>query len=314
MKYLFGPINSRRLGISLGVDLVPFKTCSMDCVYCECGATTDLTIERREYVPTADVISELDSYLGDAPAIDVITFSGSGEPTLHSRIGDIIRFLKEHYPKYRIVVLTNGSLFWMGDVRKAVHDADILVPSLDAATERGVAAINRPADGITAERIVEGLIALRREFSGEIRLEVFIVPGMNDSDTEIHALKQACEAIRPDSIQLNTLDRPGTVETVRKASADTIARITEMLHPLPVEVIGKPDYSRDVSPIRGDIDESIIRTLTRRPSTSDDLAKSLDVRTTEVIKILARMIDEGRIEEKVQERGTFYCLRHTEQH
>jgi wyosine [tRNA(Phe)-imidazoG37] synthetase (radical SAM superfamily) len=314
MKYLFGPVNSRRLGISLGVDLVPFKTCSMDCVYCECGATTDLTIERREYVPTGDVIRELDSYLKDSPAIDVITFSGSGEPTLHSGIGDIIRFLKEHYPQYRIVVLTNGSLFWMEDVRKAVHDADILVPSLDAVTERGVADINRPAEGITADRILEGLAALRREFSGEIRLEIFIVPEMNDSDSELAALKQACDSIRPDIIQLNTLDRPGTVETVRKASADIIDRVTRMLHPLPVEVIGKPDYSREVSPIRGDIDESIIRTLTRRPSTSDDLAKSLDIRPAEVIKILARMIDEGRIKEKIQERGTFYCLRHTEQH
>jgi len=313
MKYIFGPINSRRLGVSLGVDLMPFKTCSMDCVYCECGATTDLTIERREYVPTAEVIAELDEYLKNGPSIDVITFSGSGEPTLHSGIGEIITFLKEHYSRYKIVVLTNGSLFWMEDVRKAVLGADILVPSLDAVTEKGVAEINRPAEGITAAGIVEGLSALRREFSGEIRLEVFIVPGMNDSDSELNALKQACEAIRPDSIQLNTLDRPGTVETVKKASADTIDRITNMLLPLPVEVIGKPDYSREVSPIRGDIDDAVIRTVTRRPSTVEDLARSLDVRPAEVIKILARMIDEGLVEEKVRERGTFYCLKSSDQ-
>ncbi|HPQ54755.1 MAG TPA: radical SAM protein [Spirochaetota bacterium] len=313
MKYIFGPINSRRLGVSLGVDLMPFKTCSMDCVYCECGATTDLTIERREYVPTAEVIAELDSYLKNGPSIDVITFSGSGEPTLHSGIGEIITFLKEHYSRYKIVVLTNGSLFWMEDVRKAVLGADILVPSLDAVTEKGVAEINRPAEGITAAGIVEGLSALRREFSGEIRLEVFIVPGMNDSDSELNALKQACEAIRPDSIQLNTLDRPGTVETVKKASADTIDRITNMLLPLPVEVIGKPDYSREVSPIRGDIDDAVIRTVTRRPSTVEDLARSLDVRPAEVIKILARMINEGLVEEKVRERGTFYCLKSSDQ-
>ncbi|HON79071.1 MAG TPA: radical SAM protein [Spirochaetota bacterium] len=313
MKYIFGPINSRRLGVSLGVDLMPFKTCSMDCVYCECGATTDLTIERREYVPTAEVIAELDSYLKNGPSIDVITFSGSGEPTLHSGIGEIITFLKEHYSRYKIVVLTNGSLFWMEDVRKAVLGADIIVPSLDAVTEKGVAEINRPAEGITAAGIVEGLSALRREFSGEIRLEVFIVPGMNDNDSELNALKQACEAIRPDSIQLNTLDRPGTVETVKKASADTIDRITNMLLPLPVEVIGKPDYSREVSPIRGDIDDAVIRTVTRRPSTVEDLARSLDVRPAEVIKILARMIDEGLVEEKVRERGTFYCLKSSDQ-
>jgi len=313
MKYIFGPINSRRLGVSLGVDLMPFKTCSMDCVYCECGATTDLTIERREYVPTAEVIAELDSYLKNGPSIDVITFSGSGEPTLHSGIGEIITFLKEHYSRYKIVVLTNGSLFWMEDVRKAVLGADIIVPSLDAVTEKGVAEINRPAEGITAAGIVEGLSALRREFSGEIRLEVFIVPGMNDNDSELNALKQACEAIRPDSIQLNTLDRPGTVETVKKASADTIDRITNMLLPLPVEVIGKPDYSREVSPIRGDIDDAVIRTVTRRPSTVEDLARSLDVRPAEVIKILARMINEGLVEEKVRERGTFYCLKSSDQ-
>lgn len=312
MKYLFGPVHSRRLGVSLGVDLMPFKTCSMDCVYCECGATTDLTAERREYVPTGEVIAELDGYLKDAPSLDVITFSGSGEPTLHSGIGDIIRHLKEHYPQYRIVVLTNGSLFWMEEVRKAVIDADILVPSLDAVTEDAVNGINRPAEGITAAKILGGLAALRREYSGELRLEVFVVPGMNDSDSELNKLKQACEAIRPDSIQLNTLDRPGTVETVGKASPALIEHVTRMLYPLPVEVIGKPDYSREVSPILGDTEGAIIRTLSRRPSTSDDLAKSLDIRLGEVIKILTRMIDEGRVEEKIQERGTFYCLKHAE--
>jgi len=120
MKYLFGPVRSRRLGLSLGVDLLPFKTCSMNCVYCECGPTTSHTSEVREYFPTNDVVRELDAFLATGPDLDVVTFAGSGEPTLHAGLGDLIGFIKTKYPRYRAALLTNGSLFWRDDVRRAV--------------------------------------------------------------------------------------------------------------------------------------------------------------------------------------------------
>ena len=147
-RYLFGPVPSRRLGLSLGIDLFPHKTCSFNCVYCECGATTNLTVLRREYVPTRGVIKELDNFLLEKPNLDFITFAGSGEPALHSRIGDIISFIKDKYPQYKVCVLTNGSLFYLKSVRDALMRADKVIPSLDAAFSSAWRKINRPHSSI----------------------------------------------------------------------------------------------------------------------------------------------------------------------
>ena len=216
-RYLFGPVPSRRLGRSLGIDLVPQKTCTFDCAYCECGRTTVLTLERREYVPTGRVIAELDDCLAKAPDIDYVTFAGSGEPTLHSGIGDIISFIKDRYPRYRVAVLTNGALFVDPDVRAALMRADLVVPSLDAVSEDIFRDINRPSPGITAGQVVAGLVAFSREFPGVIWLEVFIVPGKNDTDEELLRLRDAVAVIAPDRVQVNTLDQPGTDIRVRRA-------------------------------------------------------------------------------------------------
>jgi len=127
-KHLFGPVPSRRLGVSLGIDLVPYKTCTMDCIFCECGKTTNLTIDRKEYVPTAEILDELDAYLKQSPDLDYITFSGLGEPTLHSRIGEILNFLKQNYPRYKVAILTNGTLLFHKELRDEIKNTDIVKP------------------------------------------------------------------------------------------------------------------------------------------------------------------------------------------
>ncbi|MDK2916580.1 MAG: hypothetical protein PWR25_1137 [Euryarchaeota archaeon] len=234
-RHLFGPVLSRRLGVSLGIDLVPQKTCTYNCVYCECGRTTDLTCERREYVPTERVIAELDDFLAKGPDLDYVTFAGSGEPTLHSGIGEIIAFIKDRYPRYRVAVLTGSALLTDPDVRAALMRADLVVPSLDAVSNEVFLRINRPAPGITAERVLKGLIEFVREFSGEVRLEVFIVPGVNDTEEEVRLLKGAVSEISPGRVQVNTLDRPGTDIRVRPAPIGTLERIAAALDG---EVIG----------------------------------------------------------------------------
>lgn len=228
-RHLFGPVRSRRLGVSLGVDLVPQKTCAFDCVYCECGRTTCLTCERREYVPTDRVIAELDAYLATAPDLDYVTFAGSGEPTLHTGIGEIIAFIKDRYPRYRVAVLTGSALLPDPEVRAALMRADLVVPSLDAVSEAVFRSLNRPCPGLTAGQVVEGLLAFAREFPGEIRLEVFIVPGENDTEDEVRRLRDAVAAIDPDRVQVNTLDRPGTDIRVRPASPPALERIAAVL-------------------------------------------------------------------------------------
>jgi wyosine [tRNA(Phe)-imidazoG37] synthetase (radical SAM superfamily) len=233
-KYLFGPVFSRRLGRSLGVDLLPYKTCSLDCIYCECGATTDLTATTASFVAAADVLAELDDYLGRKPSLDFVTFAGSGEPTLHADLGSIIAHIKARYAEYKVAVLSNGTLFTRPEVRAAVMQADLLVPSLDGATTSSFAVINRPHPGIKVTDVIEGLIELRKQYRGTFVVEVFVVPGVNDTDDEVRALREAILRMAPDAVQLNRLDRPGVLPWVTQASDEILARIHAQLEPLTV--------------------------------------------------------------------------------
>lgn len=311
MKYLFGPVNSRRLGISLGVDLVPYKTCSLNCVYCECGETDRLTAEIREYVPSSEVIDELERYLSRKPALDVITFAGSGEPTLHSGIGGILDFIKDNYPAYRVVVLTNGTLLYRDDVRKSLLRADTIIPSLDAAGDAAFTAINRPAPGITAQRLIDGLVRLREEFGGEILLEIFIVPGINDTPDELQRIKNACERILPNRIQLNTLDRPGTEARIKPATPNRMKEIGEFFSTFPVDVVGAPRRHNEpaVAADAMNLQRIIIETLERRPSTLDDLRDSLGVGENDLRAVIDALVSENLVEVKSLERGDFYTIK-----
>ena len=304
-RYLFGPVPSRRLGRSLGIDLVPQKTCTFDCAYCECGRTTVLTLERREYVPTGRVIAELDDCLAKAPDIDYVTFAGSGEPTLHSGIGDIISFIKDRYPRYRVAVLTNGALFVDPDVRAALMRADLVVPSLDAVSEDIFRDINRPSPGITAGQVVAGLVAFSREFPGVIWLEVFIVPGKNDTDEELLRLRDAVAVIAPDRVQVNTLDRPGTDIRVRRASPRTLERARTIIGGN-AEVIGAASCEPATAPEMRDVADMLLATLRRRPCTVADLSRISGLRPAEVTKHLRILEEKGAVEPVREQRGVFY--------
>jgi wyosine [tRNA(Phe)-imidazoG37] synthetase (radical SAM superfamily) len=306
MKYCFGPVNSRRFGISLGVDLVPYKTCSLNCVYCECGETTAVTSARDEYVPTDDVIAELDAYLSGSPRLDAVTFSGSGEPTLHAGIGRIISHIKKRFPRYTIVILTNGTMLWDRNVRQSISEADIVVPSLDAVSPGAFARICRPADDITPEKVIDGLIEFRKEFGGRIYLEIFIVPGINDNKEELTKLKKACIRIRPDKIQINSLDRPGAESWVEPAGMDELLSIREFFAPLNAEIIGRPAAVSFADGNATDLARSIMSTLRRRPSTMDDLAVSIGAGREDLQKALMSMMERGLITVEKLERGDFY--------
>lgn len=204
--------------MSLGVDLVPHKVCSLDCVYCECGHTTKLTLDRKEFIPFTKVTNELEHYFTNNPNPDYITFSGSGEPTLNSRISDVLKFIKKLKPEVPIAVLTNGTLLSRKEVRNELLVTDIVLPSLDAATEMSFQKVNRPHHAIKIEEYIKGLIDFRNEYKGEIWLEVLIIPGYNDDKENLILLKETIVKIRPDRVQLNTLDRPGTVEGIRSAT------------------------------------------------------------------------------------------------
>lgn len=306
-RYLFGPVPSRRLGMSLGVDLVPKKVCSLDCVYCEVGETTRLTVERREYIPYADLVDELTDFFGSGnPDPDYITFSGSGEPTLNSRIGDVIAFLKGIRPQIPIAVLTNGTLLHLPEVRQALLAADVVLPSLDAATPRAFRRINRPEKSLSLALYIDGLAAFRNEFSGKIFLEVFILPGYNTAEEDILALKAAILRIRPDAIQLNTLDRPGVLKELRSATAEELQRVVDLLGLPHIEIIASAAVRQSGSAYRRDVEAAIVGTIARRPCTLEDLSEILGLHVSEINKYLDVLAAQGLVETVRQERGNFY--------
>ena len=306
-KYLFGPVPSRRLGMSLGVDLVPHKVCSLNCVYCECGRTTKLTAERKEYIPYDGVAEELADYFKNNPHPDYITFSGSGEPTLNSRIGDVLHFIKTH-SNVPVAVLTNGTLFYDKEVRKELLDADVVLPSLDAAEERAFRRINRPWHKLNIPEYIQGLVDFRNEYKGKIWLEVLIIPSLNDNEENLAALREAFLKIRPDEIQLNTLDRPGAVENIRAATRKELQHIVDFWNLPQVKIIAAaPDRKKIVS-YRDDTESAILETIKRRPCTLDDLHKILGLHINEINKYLDVLEDEGKIWSVHEKRGLFYKI------
>lgn len=305
-RYLFGPVPSRRLGISLGVDLVPHKTCSFNCIYCECGETINLTIERKEYVPVDGVFKELDYYFKNNPDPDYITFSGSGEPTLNLRIGEVLEFIRDIKPHISIAVLTNGTLLGQEDVKKALLKADLIMPSLDAASISALRAINRPHNSIDVESYIEGLARFRSEFTGIFNLEVFILPDHNDMVEELAALKGAIKNINPDLVQLNTLDRPGVVAGIHAANQKNLQKIAEFLKPFKTEIIAAGPKRKAMILYRNDVESAILETILRRPCTLEDLATILGSHVNEIKKYLGTLVEAEKIESVRQDRGLFY--------
>ncbi|MFO8062463.1 MAG: radical SAM protein [bacterium] len=305
-KYIFGPVPSRRLGISLGIDLIPHKTCSLDCVYCECGKTTDKTMNRQEFVPTDTVLKELDHYLKHNPMPDFATFSGAGEPTLHTGIGEITDFIKDNYPGLKTAMLTNSTTINILDVRKALLKTDIVLPSLDSAVQETFEQINRPAEGIRIDRIIEGLESFSLMLDGEIWLEIFILEGYNDSTEEIAALKGAVHRIKPDRVQLNTMDRPGTEAGLKKASKKTLERIKNQLDYESTEIISKYKSRKEISSYREDAEAAIVKLTERRPATMEDMEEILGLKAMEINKYLDILLAEKKLIIERGQRGIYY--------
>lgn len=311
-QYLFGPVASRRLGLSLGIDLIPFKTCSFDCIYCECGGTTCLSTKRAEYIPTQKIQKELEiyfkeDYLKNKP--DFFTFSGSGEPTLASNIGQVIQMIRSYESNSQIAVLTNSSLLWDKDVRKDILSVNLISPSLDCVLEESFQKINRPAPQITVSKIIEGLIRLRKEFKGQIWLEIFIVPEINTSEKELRTFKEAILEIKPDKIQLNSLDRPGVLKDIPKAPKALLEEIVNFWKLPGVEIIPNYQYANlSQSAESLDLRDQILQTIKRRPSTLADLSEATGKSKEEIAKLLHLLGEEKKVRTSILERGIFYSI------
>jgi wyosine [tRNA(Phe)-imidazoG37] synthetase (radical SAM superfamily) len=291
MAHLFGPVPSRRLGRSLGVDLIPPKTCSYDCIYCEVGPTTRQTCRRFPYQIEA-IIRELTDHLQEVtPEPDIITLAGSGEPTLNLGLGRIISAIKA-MTKIPVAVLTNGSLLYLPEVRRDLAAADVVLPSLDAARAETYQAINRPLPELTLDLLLAGLTALRREYRGRIWLEVMLLAGLNDTEAELEPLRRILGELAPDKIQLNTAVRPvveASARPLRRGEMEAVGAYLEG----PVEVIAS--FNREDVVGSPGSDEDFVEMLSRRPMTAADLAEALGLPLVQVVARLKRLQDSGRI-------------------
>jgi len=301
--FIFGPVPSRRLGLSLGVDLVSFKTCSYDCIYCQLGRTTQPTIERKQYVPLAEVQEQLWQALSDGAQPDYITLSGSGEPTLHSDIGELIESIKRR-TSIPVAVLTNGSLLWDGQVREALMGADLVLPSFDAGDPTLFRQINRPHPDLEFEKVVEGLVEFRRLYRGKVWLEVFLLGGVNSITPEILKIKRHVDAIRPDKVQLNTVVRPPAEDFALRVSLETM-NMGKTLFGEHAEVIAP--FEKAAATQRGrSMAKDVLSLLRRRPCTLDDIADGLGAHRNEVLKHLARLEDRKILSETRRDGLIYY--------
>ncbi len=284
---------SRRLGRSLGVDVVEFKTCSYDCVYCQLGRTTHKTLKRHDTPPVEVLVEQVKAKLAARPHF--ITLSGSGEPTLYAPLGELIRALKR-LSETPIAVLTNGSLLWDEQVQAGLAEADLVVPSLDAYDEATFQAVNRPSEGLTFEQMLAGEVEFSRRFKGEIWLEVFLVKGLNDSEEGLAQLAEAAQKLRCERIQLNTVVRPPAEEWAKALTEGELARAVEFFGER-AEVIADFRGVHEAEEFRAQR-KDVLELVERRPCTVEDVAGALGLHRNEVLKYVNELAREGLIEEK----------------
>ena len=302
MPCVFGPVASRRLGVSLGVDLVPAKTCSYNCLYCQVGRTTDHVMEPQALIPVRQVFDELKQRLSKVK-LDTVTFSGSGEPTLHPQIGDVIAFIKSR-TAVQIAVLTNGSLLWRQDVRGRIAGADIVMPTLTTANEETFKAIHRPHPALHVDNIIAGLKEFRRMYQGNLWLEVILLAGYNDSPRELEALREVIREIAPDRIQLNTVVRPPADTKAVALDGDRLAAIKDYFGPA-AEIIAPVPRSQ-AGPRANSLVESILGMAKRRPVRARDVAGTLNVPLAEVEEVMKGLQIKGSLEQREFEDDAYY--------
>lgn len=293
---------SRRLGRSLGVDLVPHKTCSFDCIYCQLGRTTRLTVTPQPGPTVDELVRQVSGALAVGPRPDFLTLSGSGEPTLYQPLGELITELARVFRP--LAVLTNGSLLGNPAVRSALLGADVVLPSLDAPDEATFQWVNRPHRDLSLARLLDGMRSFRREFGGAIWLEVMLLGGVTATPVQAKALARLTAQLEPDRIHLNTVIRPPAEPFALAATDEDLGSLRELFGSH-AEVIARPvAFQSEVSTV---VEEgAILAILARRPCTVGDLSAALGVASSQLVKAMGALLDRGTVRVQVRDRRVFY--------
>jgi len=308
-RYLFGPVPSRRFGRSLGVDLSKPKTCSLDCIFCQLGRTADASAGRKEYVPTGDVISELKDWLETNGQADYITLSGSGEPTLHSRFGEVLEFIREK-SKIPALLLTNGTMLYLPEVRRAAAHASVVKVSLSAWDDASYARVNRPHPELRFEDLVEGERAFRKEFEGRLFLELFLIKGINAAPEDVKKISALAKSIAPDRVQLNTAIRPPAEHFAIPLGREEMQALSTLFDP-PAEIIAE---FKARSGSRFDTgQDAILAMLQRRPCTAEQIAEVFGMHMNEVSKYVGRLTRSQQLATERRDGMVYYAARPDEE-
>lgn len=301
-KYTFGPVPSRRLGFSLGIDIIPIKSCTYNCTYCQLFQTSNHINTRQSFMDKDAILSEIRHVIENTADIDYLTFSGSGEPTLNKDLAWLIEHIKA-FTDIPIAVITNSSLLWDADVRNALSKADLVVPSLDSVTEDIWKKLNRPAKGLLLKKVLDGLTVFCSEHKGSIWLEVMIVEGTNDSDDEITKIADFANSLAVDKVQLNTVVRPPNETFAKPLTQERLEEIATYFH-ANTEIIA-PFTKKAKSSGLDNVAEKILVTLSRRPCRPSELADSLGLNVNEIVKEIKDLEDQDKI---VRETDGFYSV------
>ncbi len=304
-KYLFGPIPSRRIGISLGVNVIPAKVCSFDCVYCESGRTTKKTMQREEFFDAKKIIKELKNYLSDNPKLDYITFSGAGEPALYNKIGEIVDFLKKEFPEYKICLITNSSMFVDADFREEIKNIDLIIPSIDAPSQEIFEKINRPLEGIKIKEIIDSIADFSQTFKGKLWIEIFIIEGLNDKKEVLEQFSQILKPIKYEKIQINSLDRPGADKDVQKAKYETLLEVKKVLGEK-AQIVSRVEIPPEKRKEIANKEELILKTIKIRPMTEKDVLTMTGLNPFEVGKMLEEMVDKNLLKKEIINNNIFF--------
>ncbi len=304
-SHIYGPVPSRRLGMSLGLDLVPFKVCPYDCIYCQLGPTRVLSVRKENFFPVHTLVEEVRHALERGPRPDVITLAGSGEPTLYRPLGRLIRDLKT-ITDIPVVLLTNGALFGDPVLRREAALADRVLPSLDAGDEGLFRVVNRPHESLTLERVVAGLETFRGEYAGPIWLEVMVVAGLSDGEPRINLVAEQVRRIGPDRIHLNTPVRPSPLGPLAIVSQERLAALCSFFTPIAEVIADFKPWREAQAGQAGEIKERLLDLLSRRPCTVEEAAAGLAAAPNEIVKALAALESSGRIESQIHDIRRFY--------
>jgi wyosine [tRNA(Phe)-imidazoG37] synthetase (radical SAM superfamily) len=301
-QYLFGPVPSRRFGRSLGIDLTPHKTCSLDCVFCQLGRTVKKTISQKAYVPTNAVLDEIQEWLKTDGRADYITLSGSGEPTLHAQFGEVLEFIRSN-SDIPAVILTNGTMMSCPEVREAALKANIVKVSLSAWNQASYEWVNRPHPKLRFDQLIGGQEEFRAQFNGRLWMEVFLINGMNSMPNDVRKIAALAKEIAPDRIHLNTAVRPPSEDFVKALSREQMIELTHLFQPT-AEII--PDFdAANVKHLNANQD-TVFSMLQRRPCTAKQIAEIFDLHLNEVLKYLGVLMRNHQIRAELRNRTVFY--------